>query len=428
LIKNPSKLYLNRNSRDILKILNEGLDLSNLYAQEFKKYFSKNKIQLSNSQIDLKMYDRILLVAIGKSAGKMTEFASNNINFQKGIVIVPTGVQPRLKKSVFEIFHGGHPLPNSNSLRSGKKLVSFLNETTKNDFVIFLMSGGGSALSVNPDSISLKDVISVNDVLIRSGAKINEIACIRKHLSLIKGGRLIQKMNCNGISFLVSDVIGDDLGSISSGMTYCDKSTFADAIRIVKKFSLECKLPKSALSILKSGANGEISETPKKPRIKNVILFNNFTCLSKMKVKSKKLGYNAIVIPNISDNIEYVTKLIAGIAIKSRNNCVIFGGEPTVNVTGNGKGGRNQELVLRLYEKLKHDKYNFTIASIGTDGIDGNTKFAGSIFSTEHKHDGKTYIKNNDSSSFFKKFGGLIETGITQNNVNDIGVIIRHNL
>ena len=97
------------------------------------------------------------------------------------------------------------------------------------------MSGGGSALSVNPDSISLKDMICVNDVLIRSGANIMEIACIRKHLSLIKGGRLIQNMNCNGISFLVSDVIGDDLGSISSGMTYYDKSTFADALSIVKK-------------------------------------------------------------------------------------------------------------------------------------------------------------------------------------------------
>ena len=95
--------------------------------------------------------------------------------------------------------------------------------------------------------------------------------------------------------------------------------------------------------------------------------------------------------------------------------------------TGNGKGGRNQELVLRLYEKLKHNKYDFTIASIGTDGIDGNTKFAGSIFSTEYKYDGKPYLKNNDSSSFFKKYGGLIKTGITQNNVNDIGVILRRN-
>ena len=112
--------------------------------------------------------------------------------------------------------------------------------------------------------------------------------------------------------------------------------------------------------------------------------------------------------------------------LRSKNNCLVFGGEPTVNVTGTGKGGRNQELVLRLYEKLKHNKHNFTIASIGTDGIDGNTKFAGALFSTEYEYNGMPYLKNNDSSSFFKKHGGLIKTGITQNNVNDIGIILRH--
>ena len=129
----------------------------------------------------------------------------------------------------------------------------------------------------------------------------------------------------------------------------------------------------------------------------------------------------------MTENLDKVTKLLVSEAINSKFNCIIFGGEPTVKVTGSGKGGRNQELVLRLYEKLKNQKFNFTIASIGTDGIDGNTKFAGSIFSTKHKHDGKKFLKNNDASTFFKIFGGLIETGITQNNVNDIGVILRHN-
>ncbi len=104
-----------------------------------------------------------------------------------------------------------------------------------------------------------------------------------------------------------------------------------------------------------------------------------------------------------------------------------FGGEPTVNVIGTGNGGRNQELVLRIYEKLKNKKNNYIIASIGTDGIDGNTKFAGSIFSTNLKYETKKYLKTNNSSSFFKKYGGLIETGITQNNVNDIGIIIKRN-
>ena len=427
MIKNPSKIPLNRNSHDILKILNEGM-IASTPSIHLKKYILKNKIKLPSSHIDLKKFNRVFLIAIGKSAGTMAEYVSKKITFENGIVVIPKGVVPKIDNSIFEIINSGHPLPNRNSLKSGKKLIKFLNTTNKNDFVLFLISGGGSALSVLPHSISLHDKILVNDELIRSGAKINEIACVRKHLSLIKGGRLIQNMNCDGISFLVSDVIGDDMGSIASGLTFYDKSTFTDALGIVKKFSLEHKLPKSALSVLKSGSNGDILETPKKPRIKNIILLNNSTCLAKMKIKSKKLGYNTTIISNIDDDIEDVTKHIVDVAIKSRNNCIIFGGEPTVTVTGNGKGGRNQELVLRLYEKLKHNKHHFTIASIGTDGIDGNTKFAGSIFCTQYEYDGKPYLKNNNSSIFFKKFGGLIETGITQNNVNDIGVIIRHNL
>ena len=426
MIKNPSKLPLNHNSRDILKILNEGI-IASSPSQHLKKYISKNKIQFSTSKIDLKKFNNIFLIAVGKSAGTMAEYVSQKIKFNHGIVVVPKEVTPKLNKKTFEIINAGHPLPNRNSLKAGKNLVEFLNKTQKNDFVLFLISGGGSALSVYPNSISLRDKILVNQELIRSGANINEIACVRKHLSLIKGGRLIQNMNCKGISFVVSDVIGDDITSISSGMTSYDKSTFTDALKILKKFSLQHTLPNSTLSVLKSGVNGNIPETPKKTVIKNTIILNNLTCLLKMKDKSKKLGYKAQLISNITGNLDQVTQMIASKAITSKNNCIIFGGEPTVNVIGNGKGGRNQELVLRLYEKLKHKKLDFTFASIGTDGIDGNTKFAGSIFSTKYNYDGHSYLKNNDSSSFFKKFGGLIKTGITQNNVNDIGVIIRHN-
>ena len=426
MIKNPSKLPLNHNSRDILKILNEGI-IASSPSQHLKKYISKNKIQFSTSKIDLKKFNNVFLIAVGKSAGTMTEYVSQKIKFNHGIVVVPKEVTPKLNKKIFEIINAGHPLPNRNSLKAGKNLVEFLNKTQKNDFVLFLISGGGSALSVYPNSISLRDKILVNEELIRSGANINEIACVRKHLSLIKGGRLIQNMNCKGISFVVSDVIGDDITSISSGMTSYDKSTFTDALKILKKFSLQHTLPNSTLSVLKSGVNGNIPETPKKTVIKNTIILNNLTCLLKMKDKSKKLGYKAQLISNITGNLDQVTQMIVSKAITSKNNCIIFGGEPTVNVIGNGKGGRNQELVLRLYEKLKHKKPDFTFASIGTDGIDGNTKFAGSIFSTKYNYDGRSYLKNNDSSSFFKKFGGLIKTGITQNNVNDIGVIIRHN-
>tara|TARA_B100000686_G_scaffold4737_1_gene4759 strand:+ start:124 stop:1404 length:1281 start_codon:yes stop_codon:yes gene_type:complete len=426
LIKNPSKLTIDTDSRAVLEILNEGLESSkpSIYLE---KFFRKNKIQLQGSKINLNKFDRKFLIAIGKSAGVMGEYVSKKIQLTHGIIIVPKGVKPKLKKSKFEIINAGHPLPNQNSLNAGKKLVQFINQTRTNDFVIFLISGGGSALAVLPDSISLKEKILVNEKLIRSGANINEIACIRKHLSLIKGGRLISNMACKGISFLVSDVIGDDIGSISSGISYYDKTSYSDALKIVKKFSLQNKLPKSALSILSSGASGKIPETPKKPRIKNLIILKNSTCLSTMKKKSKKLGYNTNVVPDITGDVNHVAQKLAITASHRKTDCVIFGGEATVNVIGSGKGGRNQELVLRLYEKLKDKKNNYIIASIGTDGIDGNTKFAGAIISTALNHETKKYLINNDSSSFFKKFGGLIQTGITQNNVNDIGIILKRN-
>ena len=425
MIKNPSKLSIDDYFRDVLTILNEGLDASKP-SRYLEKFILKNKIQLKTSKINLSKFDQKFLIAIGKSSGIMAEYVSKKISFKNGIVIVPNGVKPKLK-SKFEIINAGHPLPNQNSLKAGKKLVTFLKQTKKNDFCIFLISGGGSALAVLPDSISLQDKILVNEKLIRSGANINEIACVRKHLSLIKGGRLISNMPCNGISFLISDVIGNDIGSISSGISYYDKTSYSDALKIVKKFSLQNKLPKAALSVLNSGASGKLLETPKKPRIKNLIILKNAKCLSSMKEKSKKLGYRTSIIPNIAGDVNRVANKLATVASSSKTNCIIFGGESTVNVIGNGKGGRNQELVLRVYEKLKNKKNNYIIASIGTDGIDGNTKFAGAVTSTELNHQTKNYLKNNDSSSYFKKFGGLIETGITQNNVNDIGIILKRN-
>tara|TARA_Y100000590_G_scaffold84607_1_gene94534 strand:+ start:86 stop:1369 length:1284 start_codon:yes stop_codon:yes gene_type:complete len=424
LIKKSHYITNSNGKKALHTILNAGLDASSpiLYL---KNYISKNKIFTKSSSIDLKKFDNVFLIAIGKSAGIMAEHAVKKINFKSGLIIVPNDVNPNLKKSSFSIIKAGHPQPNSSSFTAGKKLIKFLDQTKKNDFVLFLISGGGSALAVSPYSISLKEKIKVNDVLIRSGANINEIACVRKHLSLIKGGRLLENMLCSGISLISSDVIGDDPGSISSGISYCDKTTYQDALNIIKKYSIIKKIPNAALSQLKLGVKGKIPETPKKPKIPYIIISNNFNCLTQMKDKALELGYSVKILKNLTGDVNYVSEFLKSTALKSKKNCILFGGEPTVNVVGNGKGGRNQELILHLYEKLKNNKNYFEFASIGTDGIDGNTKFAGAEFSNRKLFPVKKFLKTNNSSSFFKKFGGLIETGITQNNVNDIGVIIK---
>tara|TARA_Y100000590_G_scaffold84606_1_gene94531 strand:+ start:86 stop:1369 length:1284 start_codon:yes stop_codon:yes gene_type:complete len=424
LIKKSHNITNSNGKKALHTILNAGLDASSPIPY-LKNHISKNKIFTKSSSIDLKKFDNVFLIAIGKSAGIMAEYCVKKIHFNSGLIIVPKGVNPNLKKSSLSIIRAGHPLPNSSSLTAGKKLIKFLDQTKENDFVLFLISGGGSALAVLPSCISLKEKIKVNDVLIRSGANINEIACVRKHLSLIKGGRLLENMTCSGISLISSDVIGDDVGSISSGISFCDKTTYEDALSIIKKYSITKKIPKTALTQLKLGMKGKIPETPKKPKIPHIIISNNFNCLIEMKDKALELGYSVKILKNLTGDANYVSELLKSAVLKSKKNCILFGGESTVNVVGNGKGGRNQELILHLYEKLKNNKNYFEFASIGTDGIDGNTKFAGAVFSNRKKYSVEKFLKTNNSYSFFKKFGGLIETGITQNNVNDIGVIIK---
>ena len=419
ILKNNKKIH------DAIKILDEGLIHANPRIG-LQQYFFKNKLKSKKSIINLNKFDNVYLIAIGKAADSMTQFVSSKVNFTSGIIVMPSNYEPFFHQKNLRVFRSSHPLPNTQSLKAGKYIKNFIASTTKNDFIIFLISGGGSALVTLPNIISLKEKICVNQQLIRSGANINEISCVRKHLSKIKGGKLVEKMPSSGISFVLSDVIGDDLSSISSGITYADKTTFSDALKIIKRYNIEKKISKNVVNILQSGKNGNIKETPRRPKFPNIIIGNNKKSLIAMKTKSKKLGYSSHVIFNLNSNVKIEARKIAKKLKNSRKHCIIFGGEPTVNVLGKGKGGRNQELVLQLCKELRN--FPCIISSIGTDGIDGNTKFAGAIISTINLSPFENFLKNNDSFNFFKKFGGLIHTGPTHTNVNDIGIIIRQNL
>ena len=295
-----------------------------------------------------------------------------------------------------------------------------------NDFVIFLVSGGASSIVALPDGISLKNKKIVTNLLLKSGANIKEINCIRKHLSKIKGGRLIQNLSCDGISLVMSDVVYDDLSSIASGTTYYDNTTFSEAFKILKKYNLIRFTPKAVLHRLKLGMSGKIHETPKHSMIQNQIISSNKDCLFAMSSKSKKLRISTKIIHPVMADVKYVAKKLVNSIPKKLKSSIIFGGEPTVNVKGKGKGGRNQELVLHILKNLPKTQ-SFTVASLGTDGIDGNTKYAGAI-STNNSISKKTidrYLKFNNSNAYFKKYGGLILTGPTHTNLMDIGIILR---
>ena len=427
MIKNRHTLIKSKEHHNALKIIESGLAVSRPDLH-LKPYFMKNKLKLGSKIVNLKNFDNTYIIAIGKSADYMADFVSQKINFKAGVVVMPENYKAVFSNRKFQFFKSGHPLPNLRSVKAAKYLEKLISNTKKNDFVIFLVSGGGSALVSHPMGITLKEKKIINDVLIKSGATINEISCVRKHLSKIKGGKLLQKMNCCGVSLVISDVIGDDLSVISSGLTFVDNTTFSQALQIIKKYNIQKKTPKNILNILEMGKEKKISDTIKKPMIKNIMITNNENCLIRMENEAKKMNYDTSIIRNLNSDIKISTKKIIKRLHSSKKSCIIFGGESTVNVLGTGMGGRNQELVLRISNELKNNKNQFIIASIGTDGIDGNTKYAGAIFSNKKLNCVEPYLKNNDSFSFFRKFGGLIHTGPTHANVNDIGLIIKQTL
>ncbi|MFM7795142.1 MAG: glycerate kinase [Candidatus Nitrosotenuis sp.] len=407
---------------DANKIIRAGL-----YAARpenyFAKYVSSKKIVCSGKSYRISDYHKIWIVAIGKAADSMCHSLQKIIHANGGLIILPRGSKSKFSSKKFSIIHSSHPIPSAKSVFAAKKILSFLEQTGKNDLVVFLISGGASSLASLPDGITLEQKIKTTDILIKSGATISEINAIRKHLSGIKGGKILASLHCNAVSFVLSDVVGNDMSAIASGMTFCDKTSFLDCLQIISKYKLTTKLPSKVLSRLSDGARGKIDETPKKPKIPNQIIASNSDCLDAMLLKAKSLGYSTSKYPELFGDVITAAQKILYRFNKVKKSCLVFGGEVTVRVIGKGKGGRNQELVLRIIPKLPP---NTIVASIGTDGIDGNTKYAGAIF--DHRVDYETikkYLTENDSNSFFKKYGGLIKTGPTHTNLQDIGLILQ---
>ncbi|MFQ6025269.1 MAG: glycerate kinase [Nitrosopumilaceae archaeon] len=427
IIKNFASLSRNPGQKIALKILEAGLCAA-MPAISLKNVIQKNRLVVNNHVKNLSKYDQIFLVAFGKAADSMTRAVESVIRVTGGVIVVPKGTDSIIKSRKFRVIRSGHPIPNSKSVRAAKEILKFLKERKKNEFIIFLVSGGGSSLLSLPDGLALKDKKIVTELLLKSGADIHEINCVRKHLSQVKGGRLVENLACDAISLVMSDVVDDDLSSIASGTTYFDKTTFRHALNILKRYNLKRYTPKSVLRRLEAGRSDRIPETPKRSIIENYVISNNKDCLDAMVTESRKFGISTkIEYPILGDVKRAANRLVKLIPIKSKS-CLVFGGETTVKVSGSGSGGRNQELVLHILTDLQQkSEETIVIASLGTDGKDGNTESAGAIvqnfpFDIKEIH---RYLKNNDSNSFFKKKGGLIFTGPTHTNLMDIGIILK---
>ena len=424
IIQNFDDLATSENKRKCLEILESGLRAADP-EKIIPKYVTSKEIKINEKTIKIENYSAVYSIAFGKAGDSMTRALNAIIPVKSGIIVIPKGSKSKIKGKKFQIFNSRHPKPDQTSIKAAKEVVKFLQNRREDELVIFLISGGGSSLLALPDQITLDDKIHVTNLLLKSGANIQEFNCVRKHLSKIKGGKLVKKMKCGGISLIMSDVEGDDMSTIASGTTYPDNTTFSDAVNIIEKYKLRRKIPMEVWQILEKGMQNENERISEKSKVQNFVIANNNDCLKAMEIKAKKMGYHVITIQIFDEIKSTVRKILENISEDSKT-CLIFGGEPTVKVLGKGMGGRNQELVLRILKNTQKLK-KLTIASMGTDGIDGNSVFAGAI--TENiKVDlitMKEFLKNSDSGRFFQKQKGNIITGFTHTNLMDIGLVLR---
>ncbi len=426
IIKNFKSLATTKAKKDALQILEAGYAAAQ--PKNFLRNFvKKNEIRLGKKRLILSDYEKIFVIAFGKAADSMAKAVSETLDISYGIVVIPQYSKSLLSNKKFKVFYSGHPIPDKESVRAGKAVLKFANNCSKRDFVIFLVSGGGSSLLALPDQITLSEKKHVTKLLWHSGASINEFNCVRKHLSQIKGGKLVQKMNSDACALIMSDVVGNDISVISSGCTFYDKTTFSDALKVITKYSLVEKFPKKVITHIRQNLSSK-DIFQKNPRIRNKIIATNQDCLDAMAAKSRTLGLKTIICPPIYHNVETSATRLVKVIPNSGKSCIIFGGEPTVDVRGNGKGGRSQELVLRILRQIENSEHDVIISSAATDGIDGNTKYSGALIENNSINTDNIsyYLENNDSNSFFKKYGGLIKTGYTHTNLMDFGLIVRY--
>jgi glycerate 2-kinase len=396
--------------------------------------FKNERLQVGEEIFATSPFENIYVAGAGKAAAAMA-FEVEKIlkhNITEGVIAVRDGFDFTLK--YVRAISAGHPLPNNNSVIAAEEMTKMLKKLRKSDLLIFLLSGGASSLMMDvPFDCSLEDVNKVIDQLLKSGATINELNVVRKHLSELKGGQLVKK--CSGatvITLIISDVVGNDLQVIGSGPTVGDDSTFRDALDVLEKYNLLKTAPFAIISHLQKGVEGNIHENPKPghgifANTRNVIIADNKKALDAAARKATELGYEVHVVNEplwgLAEEVaaEWVDR---SLQLQGKKICMLAGGETTVQVKGHGKGGRNQQFALAAAIALKNSS-DITLLAAGTDGSDGPTDAAGAIIDNKtYCAEAEEYLRNNDAYRFFKKYGGLVKTGATHTNVMDVVITL----
>lgn len=442
-----------KSRKAVLDLLSSAIEAVDPYQIVYNSLIlDKEKLELISNKAYFSVKQRKLwVIGAGKAVGRMAEaleevLAGAGLDYQ-GIICVPNGIKEGLNLQRIQCFECTHPLPSEVNIQNTKRVLELINRIKPKDLVFVLLSGGGSSIWVTPiDPISIDDLITLNAELIRSRMKIHEINVVRKHVSLIKGGKLAKQIPAEMLVLVISDVIGDNLESIASGPFIPDPSTFQDTkLLLEQQYLWENAIPASVKLVIERGIEGVISETLKGndktfQRIQTFILGSNKMACNAIVSNAKKLGLNTIFL---TDRLEgdarclgrLLARIYCGLAEGTQDPIlVVSGGEPTVKVQGDGVGGRNQEVVAEVINEFLSftSPPDILFLSAGTDGVDGNSPYSGaliddvsiSVLRQKGLHLSQ-FQKNNDLSRFFEKLGGsVLLMGPTGTNVMDLQIAL----
>jgi glycerate 2-kinase len=409
--------------------------------------WQNNQLRLGEQLFDQHDINKLFIIGAGKASAAMAREAEIVLGNRINAGVIVTKYEHAFKLKTIECIEAGHPVPDENSLLAGRETIRLLKSAGEKDVVVALISGGASALLVDcPPGVLLPELQIVFNKLLQSGATIEEMNTVRKHLSAgIKGGQLLRTAApATVISFILSDVIGDPLDIIASGPTVADRSTFAEAWDIVRKYQLTEKLPVSIIRWLQQGLAKQIPDTPKPGdplfiKSHNYLIGTNRIALEAAETMAKELHYTPVII---TDELKGEAKDKAKELVLQaqqykgpRPACLLLGGETTVTINNPGKGGRNQEFALAALVELQKafpgSEAMPVLLSAGTDGTDGPTDAAGAVvdaavikLAAQRKLIAEDFLTQNDSYNFFHQTGGHVITGPTQTNVMDIVAVL----
>ena len=390
---------------------------------------------------------RIFVVGAGKAGAAMSRAAEEVLagHIAGGLVIVKDGHRDTggAPLSRVKLVEASHPVPDERGIEGATELLRLVEAAEEGDLVLCLISGGGSALLTAPaESITLADMQATTGMLLRAGATINELNTVRKHLSAVAGGQLAMRAApARVLALILSDVTGSPLDVIASGPTVPDLTGFGDALVVFERYALQDKLPPSVLERIRRGASGEIADTPGPDhpvfrRVENRLVASNVIAVEAAALRASELGLDTLILSTyLEGEAREVGTALAGIAKEiaaygrpvQRPGCLLFGGETTVTVRGDGVGGRNTELALGAALALEGWGADLVVASLATDGGDGSSPSAGAIADGTSVERGKTLgldasyaLARNDSYTYWRAVGDAILTGPTGTNVNDV--------